>query len=67
MTEKELDRNAARRLAIIKHAEEVTGNDAMAPLVAGTEVPWPQLFPWAGAAVRLQRPAAVAVSRASMR
>ena len=29
MTEKELDRNAARRLAIIKHAEEVTGNVAL--------------------------------------
>ena len=29
MTDKELDRNAARRLAIIKHAQEVTGNVAM--------------------------------------
>ena len=29
MTDKELDRNAARRLAIIKHAEEVTGNVAL--------------------------------------
>jgi hypothetical protein len=28
VTEKELDRNAARRLAIIRHAEEVTGNVA---------------------------------------
>jgi transposase-like protein len=29
VTDKELDRNAARRLAIIKHAQEVTGNVAM--------------------------------------
>ena len=29
MTDKELDRNAARRLAIIRHAEEVTGNVAL--------------------------------------
>ena len=29
MTDKELDRNAARRLAIIKHAEEITGNVAL--------------------------------------
>jgi transposase len=29
VTNKELDRNAARRLAIIKHAQEVTGNVAM--------------------------------------
>ena len=29
MTDKELDRNAARRLAIIKHAREVTGNVAL--------------------------------------
>ena len=29
MTDSELDRNAARRLAIIKHAQEVTGNVAM--------------------------------------
>jgi hypothetical protein len=29
VTGKELDRNAARRLAIIRHAEEVTGNMAM--------------------------------------
>ena len=29
MTDKELDRNAARRLAIIKHAEEVSGNVAL--------------------------------------
>jgi hypothetical protein len=28
VTDKELDRNAARRLAIIRHAEEVTGNVA---------------------------------------
>lgn len=28
MADKELDRNAARRLAIIRHAEEVTGNVA---------------------------------------
>lgn len=28
MTDKELDRNAARRLAIIRHAGEVTGNVA---------------------------------------
>jgi hypothetical protein len=26
MTEREVTRNAARRLAIIRHAEEVTGN-----------------------------------------
>jgi hypothetical protein len=29
VTDKELNRNAARRLAIIKHAEEVTGNVAL--------------------------------------
>ena len=29
MNERELDRNAARRLAIIRHAREVTGNVAM--------------------------------------
>lgn len=29
MTDKELDRNAARRLAIIRHAQEVTGNVAL--------------------------------------
>ena len=29
MTDKELDKNAARRLAIIRHAREVTGNVAM--------------------------------------
>ena len=29
MTERELAKNAARRLAIIRHAEEVTGNVAM--------------------------------------
>ena len=29
MTDKELDKNAARRLAIIRHAEEVTGNVAL--------------------------------------
>jgi len=29
VTDKELDRNAARRLAIIKHAEEITGNVAL--------------------------------------
>jgi transposase InsO family protein len=29
VTDKELDRNAARRLAIIKHAQEVTGNVAL--------------------------------------
>jgi transposase-like protein len=29
VTDKELDRNAARRLAIIKHAEEVSGNVAL--------------------------------------
>ena len=29
MTDKELDRNAARRLAIIRHAEELTGNVAL--------------------------------------
>jgi len=28
MTERELSRNAARRLAIIRHAQEVTGNVA---------------------------------------
>jgi hypothetical protein len=28
VTDKELDRNAARRLAIIRHADEVTGNVA---------------------------------------
>jgi hypothetical protein len=30
VNERELDRNAARRLAIIRHAREVTGNVAMA-------------------------------------
>lgn len=29
MTKKELDRNAARRLAVIRHAQEVTGNVAL--------------------------------------
>ncbi len=29
MTEKELARGAARRLAIIRHAQEVTGNVSM--------------------------------------
>ena len=29
MTDKELDKNAARRLAIIRHAEEVTGSVAL--------------------------------------
>jgi Integrase core domain len=29
VTDKELDRNAARRLAIIRHAQEVTGNVAL--------------------------------------
>ncbi len=29
MTDKELDKNAARRLAIIRHAQEVTGNVAL--------------------------------------
>jgi transposase len=29
VTDKELDKNAARRLAIIRHAQEVTGNVAM--------------------------------------
>ncbi len=29
MTERELSRNATRRLAIIRHAEEVTGNVAL--------------------------------------
>ena len=29
MNERELDRNAARRLAIIRHAQEVTGNVAL--------------------------------------
>ena len=29
MTERELSRNAARRLAIIRHAHEVTGNVAL--------------------------------------
>ena len=29
MTDRELTRSAARRLAIIRHAEEVTGNVAM--------------------------------------
>ena len=29
MTDKELDKNAVRRLAIIRHAEEVTGNVAL--------------------------------------
>jgi transposase-like protein len=29
VADKELNRNAARRLAIIKHAEEVTGNVAL--------------------------------------
>ena len=29
MTDKELDKNAARRLAIIHHAQEVTGNVAL--------------------------------------
>ena len=29
MTDKELDRNAARRRAIIRHAQEVTGNVAL--------------------------------------
>jgi transposase-like protein len=29
MTKRELDRSAARRLAIIRHAQEVTGNVAL--------------------------------------
>jgi len=29
VTEKELDKNAARRLAIIRHAQEVSGNVAL--------------------------------------
>ena len=29
MTERERDKNAARRLAILRHAEEVTGNVAL--------------------------------------
>jgi len=29
VTDKELDKNAARRLAIIRHAQEVTGNVAL--------------------------------------
>ena len=29
MNQRELDKNAARRLAIIRHAQEVTGNVAM--------------------------------------
>jgi hypothetical protein len=29
VTDKELDKNAARRLAIIRHAREVTGNVAL--------------------------------------
>ena len=29
MTDRELDKNAARRLAIIRHAQEVTGNVAL--------------------------------------
>jgi hypothetical protein len=29
VTERELNRNAAHRLAIIRHAEEVTGNVAL--------------------------------------
>ena len=37
MTERELSRAAARRLAIIRHAQEVTGNVALdVPVLGGT-------------------------------
>jgi hypothetical protein len=36
VTDKELDRNAARRLAIIKHAEQVTGNVALTCRTTGS-------------------------------
>jgi transposase-like protein len=36
VTDKELDRNAARRLAIMKHAEEVTGNVSLTCRYYGT-------------------------------
>jgi hypothetical protein len=32
MTEREVSRNAARRLSIIRHAEEVTGNVSLRPV-----------------------------------
>jgi hypothetical protein len=33
VTEQELTKNAARRLAIFRHAEEVTGSDAKLPVL----------------------------------
>jgi hypothetical protein len=39
MTEREQARAAARRLAIIRHAQEVTGNVAFTCRYCGTDVP----------------------------
>jgi hypothetical protein len=36
VTDKELDKNAARHLAIIRHAQEITGNVALASPISLT-------------------------------
>ena len=60
MTERELSRAAARRLAIIRHAEEVTGNVALTCRYFGISRPkfykWKKRFEELGAAGLADRP-----------